>query len=115
MSITSIAGLGAIAPTGYLDQLSGAAGIGGTSRTSGVGASQAGGAAFGVSLAGSVDSLQALQSTSDGLAVKAVTGDLDDIHDYTIASSQAAVALELTAALRNKAVEAFSEIMRMQA
>lgn len=62
-----------------------------------------------------VDSLQGMQNNADALAVKAVTGDLDDIHDYTIAASQASVALELTAAVRNKAVEAFTEIMRMQA
>ncbi len=72
-------------------------------------------AAFGAALAGSIDSLQQAQSTSNNLAIKAVTGDLDDVHDYTVASSQAKVALELTAAVRNKAVEAFTEIMRMQA
>ena len=63
---------------------------------------------------GSVEQLQQLQSTSNELAVKAVTGDLDDVHDYTIASAQSSLALELTAAVRNKAVEAFTEIMRMQ-
>ncbi len=62
-----------------------------------------------------VDGLQQLQSTSNDLAVKAVTGDLDDVHDYTIAAAQASTALELTAAVRNKAVDAFNEIMRMQA
>ena len=93
MSITPVAGITA---TDFL------AGLGGE-------------AAFATSFAGSIDNLQALQSTSDALAVKAVTGDLDDIHDYTIASTQASVALELTAALRNKAVDAFTEIMRMQA
>ena len=109
MSIASIAGLGGISPAAYLDPM------GGATRAAAPTPPEGTGAAFGTSLAGSIDSLQAMQSTSDGLAVKAVTGDLDDIHDYTIASSQAAVALELTAALRNKAVEAFSEIMRMQA
>jgi len=67
------------------------------------------------SVLGGVDSLQQLQSTSNDLAVKAVTGDLDDVHDYTIAAAKASTALELTAAVRNKAVEAFTEIMRMQA
>ncbi|GIG22616.1 hypothetical protein Cch01nite_33400 [Cellulomonas chitinilytica] len=62
-----------------------------------------------------VDSLQQLQSTSNDLAVKAVTGDLDDVHDYTIAAAEASTAIELTAAVRNKAVDAFNEIMRMQA
>ncbi|MBO0901277.1 flagellar hook-basal body complex protein FliE [Cellulomonas sp. zg-ZUI22] len=63
---------------------------------------------------GQVEQLQQLQSTSQELAVKAVTGDLDDVHDYTVASAQSSLALELTAAVRNKAVEAFTEIMRMQ-
>lgn len=70
---------------------------------------------FGVSLTGAIEGLQDAQETSNALAVKAVTGDLDDVHDYTVASSQAKVMLELTAAVRNKAVEAFTEIMRMQA
>ena len=63
---------------------------------------------------GSIEQLQQLQSTSQDLAVKAVTGDLDDVHDYTIAAARSSLALELTAAVRNKAVEAFTEIMRMQ-
>ena len=54
-------------------------------------------------------------NATDALAVKAVTGTLDNVHDYTIAASEAKVTLELTAAVRNKAVDAFTEIMRMQA
>ncbi len=72
-------------------------------------------APFSLDVGGAIDNLQSMQATSDALAIKAVTGDLDDIHDYTIASAQASVAFELTAALRNKAVDAFTEIMRMQA
>ena len=49
------------------------------------------------------------------LSVAAVTGDLDDIHSAMIASTRAAVTLELVAAVRNKGVDAFNEIMRMQA
>jgi flagellar hook-basal body complex protein FliE len=71
-------------------------------------------AAFGASLAQSIDGLQGLQANSSALALKAVTGDLADVHQYTIAASEAAVAMELTAAVRNKAVNAFNEIMRMQ-
>ncbi|GAA4626681.1 flagellar hook-basal body complex protein FliE [Cellulomonas oligotrophica] len=77
----------------------------------------AAGSASGVDFAsvlGSVDQLQQMQSTSQQLAVQAVTGDLDDVHDYTVASAQSSLALELTATVRNKAVEAFTEIMRMQ-
>ena len=73
----------------------------------------ASGASFGTALAEGLQNVQRLQDRSDELAVSAVTGSLQDVHDYTIAASQAAVATELTVALRNKAVEAFSEIMRM--
>jgi flagellar hook-basal body complex protein FliE len=70
---------------------------------------------FAASLTGAVDDLRELQSTADTLKVQAVTGDLDDIHSAMIASTRAAVTLELVAAVRNKGVNAFNEIMRMQA
>jgi len=71
--------------------------------------------AFASSITGAVDELRAMQSEADALKVAAVTGDLDDIHNAMIASSRAAVTLELVAAVRNKGVDAFTEIMRMQA
>lgn len=73
------------------------------------------GAVFGGALSGALNNLQQLQSTSNQLSIQAVTGDLNDIHDATIASTRAQVTLELVAALRNKGVDAFNEIMRMQA
>lgn len=71
--------------------------------------------AFANSVTGAIDELRSLQSESDNLKVAAVTGNLDDIHSAMIASSRAAVTLELVAAVRNKGVDAFNEIMRMQA
>ena len=73
------------------------------------------GSGFATSLAGAVDNVQQLQSTSNDLAVQAVTGNLDDIHKATIAATRAQVTLELVSAVRNKAVDAFNEVMRMQA
>ena len=73
------------------------------------------GTGFASSLTGAVDSLQEAQNASGALAVRAVTGDLDDIHNAMLASARAAVTLELVAAVRNKGVDAFNEIMRMQA
>jgi flagellar hook-basal body complex protein FliE len=73
------------------------------------------GSGFASSLTGALDSLQGLQDTSGALAVQAVTGDLDDIHNATLASTRAAVTLELVASVRNKGIDAFNEIMRMQA
>ena len=73
------------------------------------------GSGFGTALAGAIDNLQGLQSTANSLAVSAVTGNLTDIHKATIAATRAQVTLEVVAAVRNKGVEAFNEIMRMQA
>jgi flagellar hook-basal body complex protein FliE len=112
MSFPAIGAVSGVSGTGYAQALDA---LGATTGTATAPAASGSDAAFGAALAGSVDSLQRAQSTSNDLAVKAVTGDLDDVHDYTVAASQAKVALELTAAVRNKAVEAFTEIMRMQA
>lgn len=101
LGVTPVAGVASTLPAATLG------------ATDVAGPAGSGGAAF-AGVLGSVDQLQQLQSTSQQLAVAAVTGDLDDVHDYTIAAAQSSLALELTAAVRNKAVEAFTEIMRMQ-
>ena|SRR3712207_1639689 len=61
-----------------------------------------------------IEGLEAMNDRTDRLAVGAATGDLGAIHDYTIAATETSVATQLTVAVRNKAVEAFNEIMRMQ-
>ena len=72
------------------------------------------GPSFGKLMVDGLEQLEAMTDRTDGLAVKAATGDLAAIHDYTIAASETSVATQLTVAMRNKAVEAFTEIMRMQ-
>lgn len=91
--------------------LAASSGTSGTSATSAASAATDG--TFGNMLTQKIGELDSLNKTSDSLAVKAVTGDLTDIHQYTIAANEAAVATQLTVAVRNKAVEAFNEIMRM--
>lgn len=68
---------------------------------------------FGDMLTQGIDHLEAVQDKSDSLAVQAATGDLDNIHDYTLAATEASVTAQLTVAVRNRALEAFNEIMRM--
>jgi flagellar hook-basal body complex protein FliE len=79
------------------------------------GADTAAGADFSSMLANGLDSLQQTQATADELGTQAATGQLTDPAQYMIASTQAQLTTELTVALRNKAVDAFNEIMRMQA
>lgn len=74
-----------------------------------------GGSAFAAQLTGAVDEAQRLSGVSNELTVAALTGDLTDLHAATIASSRASLTLEVMVTMRNKGVEAFNDIMRMQA
>ena len=69
---------------------------------------------FGNIINSALQGVEKAQAKSDSMATKAATGDLNDIHDYMIASTEASLATQLTVAVRNKAVEAFNDIMRMQ-
>ena len=101
-----------IPPISGVTDLAGAAGL--TALPTLPTASTGGDGGFGTMLTSGLERLQGMHDTSDRLAVQAATGDLTDIHDYMIASTETSVATELTVAVRNKAVEAFNEIMRMQ-
>jgi flagellar hook-basal body complex protein FliE len=70
---------------------------------------------FAAQLGQGLNQLQQVQTKADNLAVQAATGDLLDVHDLMIASTQASLTTQLTVAVRNKAVDAFNEVMRMQA
>jgi flagellar hook-basal body complex protein FliE len=72
-----------------------------------------GGADFAGALGRSITGLEGLDRNASTLAVQAATGDLTDIQDYVIAATQAQIAAQLTTTVRNKAVDAFNEIMRM--
>lgn len=68
---------------------------------------------FAGALGRSITGLEGLDKHASTLAVQAATGDLTDIQDYVIAATQAQLAAQLTTTVRNKAVDAFNEIMRM--
>jgi flagellar hook-basal body complex protein FliE len=76
-------------------------------------ATQAAGQAFGDMVLDGLDRLEAVQDKADQLSVQAATGSLENIHDYTLAATEASVTTQLTVAVRNRALEAFNEIMRM--
>jgi flagellar hook-basal body complex protein FliE len=98
--------LGGIIPVG-MGAVTGVAGA-----TTGVPAAQ-NADGFAAVLASSFDQLQGTQKAADNLAAQAATGDLKDVHDYMIASTEASLATEMVVTIKNKAVEAFNEIMRM--
>jgi flagellar hook-basal body complex protein FliE len=94
--------------TSSADALRAATGASTTERTSGTSST------FGRSLVEALDGLEATQDHADDLAEKAATGDLVDVHDNMISATEASLATELTVAIRNRAIESFNEIMRMQ-
>ncbi len=70
---------------------------------------------FAAMLEKGLNAVQSAQSKADGLAVQAATGDLTDIHDYSIAATQASLVTQLATTIRTKGVDAFNQIMGMQA
>lgn len=117
MSINGIEAVGFtpyLPPTITTGAASGAAGTAAAGTPSVQGVQSTSGPDFGNLVLDGLERLDSLQKTSDGLAVQAATGTLTNLHDYTIAATQAAVTTQVTVAVRNKAVEAFNEIMRMQ-
>lgn len=79
MPIDGVNGVTTNAMTNALTSVSGTSSDIGTSATSGT--EGTGGSGFAASLGNAVDGLQQLQSDSKTLALKAVTGNLDDIHE----------------------------------
>ena len=83
--------------------------------TAGSQAAPNGGGDFASQLSASLQHLQDMQTNTDNLAVQAATGQLADVHDYIIAATEANLTTQLAVQVRNKALDAFNEIMRMQA
>ncbi|HEX5560315.1 MAG TPA: flagellar hook-basal body complex protein FliE [Nocardioidaceae bacterium] len=117
----SIPAVGAVGFTPYVPptvpttptQAAPAAGLDGADPSSAAGAAGGAGTDFAKLLSNGMENLQTMHSNVDSLALQAATGNLNAIHDYTIAATQASVATQLTTAVRNKALESFQEIMRM--
>ena len=61
-----------------------------------------------------IDKVNNMQVKSDKMTEKFALGEIDNIHEVTIASEKAKTALNLTLSIQNKVVDAYEEIMRMQ-
>lgn len=69
---------------------------------------------FGTALTNALDGVGQAQRLADEAAKAAVTGDLQSVAEYMVASTEAQLATQITVAVRNRAIESFNEIMRMQ-
>ena len=55
-----------------------------------------------------------LQLDANEIAEKFARGEIEDIHDVMIAAEKASVGMELVLEVRNKLIDAYREISRMQ-
>jgi flagellar hook-basal body complex protein FliE len=62
----------------------------------------------------SMNEINQSQAASDAATEKLVKGESIDLHQVMIASQKASIMLQATIEVRNKAVEAYQEMMRMQ-
>ncbi len=60
-----------------------------------------------------MDRLNTAQNTADLYAEQAATGQLRSVEDYMAAATESQLMTQLTVAVRNKALEAYNEIIRM--
>ena len=69
---------------------------------------------FGEYLVDSLKKANALQIQSDERTAALAAGRVEDISEVMVAAQKAEIALNLTLQLRNRALSAYQEIMRMQ-
>lgn len=69
---------------------------------------------FGEALLRALDRVNAVQQRADRAAEAFALGENRDVAQLMIATEQARLAMELTVQIRNKVLEAYQEIIRMQ-
>jgi flagellar hook-basal body complex protein FliE len=71
-------------------------------------------AGFGQALSKALDNLVEMQKTSGDLAQQLATGQATDLTGVALQAEQAHLALQVAAQIRNRTVDAYHEIFRMQ-
>ncbi len=69
---------------------------------------------FGETIKDAVNAVSELQNEADTLVQKVAAGDPVNVHEVMLAMQKASLAMQMTVQVRNKVVEAYQEIMRMQ-
>ena len=69
---------------------------------------------FGTFLAKAINGVNQSQVDADNIGEKFLAGGVDNLHHVTIAMENAKISMQLALQVRNKFVEAYQEISRMQ-
>ena len=73
-----------------------------------------GGAGFGAMLKDAISAVNDLSQQSDKEIQKIITGETNDLHTAVIAMQRADVSFQMMMQVRNKIVQAYQEVLRMQ-
>lgn len=76
--------------------------------------SSTGSSGLGDDFANAIDSVSSSLQEADRLTQQVATGQLQDLSQLTTATAKAELAIELTVAFRDRAVQSFQQIMQMQ-
>jgi flagellar hook-basal body complex protein FliE len=71
-------------------------------------------ASFQEFFADAIKQTSALQDTAEVQQKRLLVGDTDNLHDVMIAMEKADMAFQLTLAVRNKVIDAYTSVMQMQ-
>ncbi|WP_100404486.1 flagellar hook-basal body complex protein FliE [Bacillus solitudinis] len=69
---------------------------------------------FKASLSQAIKDVNALQQESAAKTELLAKGEIDNLHDVMITGQKASITLQATVEVRNKVIEAYQEVMRMQ-
>ncbi|GER65619.1 flagellar hook-basal body complex protein FliE [Weizmannia acidilactici] len=83
-------------------------------KTTNASSSANGSASFSSVLKQSIEALNQEQNNSDSLITKLANGENVDLYQVMIAAQKANISMQTALEIRNKAVEGYQEIMRMQ-
>lgn len=72
------------------------------------------GGSFADAFDSAMKNLNDTQIRADNTALELLAGDIQDIHQVTIAMEEAKLTMQLALEVRNKVIEAYQEVYRMQ-
>lgn len=84
------------------------------SLTKSAAAPEAGAKPFGEQLSDAIEQVNKMQQDADKLAGQVAAGDVENVHQAMVATQKAVLSLEFAVQVRNKAIEAYQELMKTQ-
>lgn len=72
------------------------------------------GVSFNETLNNALEKLNELQVRADQVTLDLLTGEIQDLHQVTVAMQEAKLTMQLAVEVRNRAIEAYQEVSRMQ-